>query len=88
MATLKNWEYSCRNLECGSSFESKDRDLTDCPKCKAPLRRIKVIWCACGDELGLYDPMTNTCGCGREYNGSGQELAPRRFWGEETGESF
>ena len=26
--------------------------------------------------------------CGREYNGSGTELASRHLWGEETGESF
>jgi hypothetical protein len=43
--------------------------------------------CYCGRTVVLYDPMTNTCGCGREYNGSGQELADRRFWGEETGET-
>jgi hypothetical protein len=29
---------------------------------------------------------TNTCRCGRDYNSSGTELAPREFWGEETGE--
>jgi hypothetical protein len=30
---------------------------------------------------------TNTCDCGADYNGSGQLLAPREQWGEETGES-
>lgn len=31
---------------------------------------------------------TNTCEkCGTDYNSSGQELAPRSQWGEETGES-
>lgn len=30
---------------------------------------------------------TNTCDCGADYNGSGQRLAPRSQWGEETGES-
>jgi hypothetical protein len=31
---------------------------------------------------------TNTCECGAEYNMSGQRLAPRSQWGEETGEQF
>ncbi len=26
--------------------------------------------------------------CGAEYNSSGHKLAPRQFWGEETGECF
>jgi hypothetical protein len=42
--------------------------------------------CACGAHVEL-DRFTNTCECGRDYNSSGQLLAPREFWGEETGES-
>lgn len=40
---------------------------------------------ACGRhiELGAF---TNTCACGADYNGSGQRLAPREQWGEDTGE--
>ena len=30
---------------------------------------------------------TNTCECGADYNSSGQALAHRSQWGEETGES-
>lgn len=30
---------------------------------------------------------TNTCECGADYNMSGQVLAPRSQWGEETGET-
>jgi len=30
---------------------------------------------------------TNTCRCGADYNMSGQQLAPRSQWGEETGET-
>ncbi|HEY9657279.1 MAG TPA: hypothetical protein V6C65_02360 [Allocoleopsis sp.] len=42
--------------------------------------------CSCGCEVVL-DRFTNTCdGCNRDYNMSGQELNPRCFWGEETGE--
>ncbi len=47
-----------------------------------------VIRCECGEELALWNGMTNTCDCGAEYNGSGQRLAPRHQWGWDTGESF
>ena len=43
--------------------------------------------CQCGAEVEL-EHFTNTCDCGRDYNMSGQELAPREQWGEETGESL
>ena len=42
----------------------------------------------CGEELTLFDPMTNECECGAFYNGSGQRLCHPRLWGEETGERF
>lgn len=48
-----------------------------------------VIRCRCGEELTLYSSWANECEvCHLEYNGSGQELAPRTQWGEETGEHF
>lgn len=40
----------------------------------------------CGAEVSL-GRFTNTCDCGADYNGSGDLLAPRSQWGEETGES-
>jgi hypothetical protein len=52
-----------------------------------PRREPKVIVC-CGDKLELPD-FTNTCPhCGSDYNWSGQLLAPREQWGEETGEHW
>lgn len=45
-----------------------------------------VIRCSCGEEV-LCRLFTNSCECGRDYNMSGQMLAPRDQWGEETGES-
>ena len=40
-------------------------------------------------RLPVYlDGFTNTCDCGADYNMSGQLLAPRSQWGEETGESL
>ena len=46
----------------------------------------KVRCCGSWLTLGKF---TNTCeSCQSDYNGSGQLLAPRRFWGEETGENW
>lgn len=42
--------------------------------------------CECGEEVHLSG-FTNTCDCGADYNMSGQRLASRSQWGEETGES-
>ncbi len=43
--------------------------------------------CDCGHEIYL-ESFTNTCEkCGADYNMSGQHLAPRSQWGEETGET-
>lgn len=42
--------------------------------------------CQCGHKVELLE-FTNTCVCGRDYNMSGQLLAARSQWGEETGES-
>lgn len=50
-------------------------------------RQPSIGRCACGKEVELPS-FTNTCECGREYNSSGQELAPRSQWGWDTGEVF
>jgi hypothetical protein len=53
-----------------------------------PYRRPAIGRCACGEAVAL-EAFTNTCpNCGRDYNMSGQELAPRSQWGEETGEHW
>ena len=74
-----------------------------CPKCmqsnvKNSLKTIRVdvtrwqrgiaeVKC-CGAWL-LCHSFTNTCShCERDFNSSGQLLAPRSQWGEETGESL
>jgi len=42
----------------------------------------------CGHDVHLHG-FTNTCEkCGTDYNMSGQQLASREQWGEETGESL
>ena len=51
-------------------------------------REVAIGRCSCGTEIGLGN-FTNTChGCGADYNGSGQLLAPREQWGCETGEHW
>ncbi len=54
------------------------------------LDRTRRFYCyvVCCDTR-LYVPnFTNTCEvCERDFNSSGQSLAPRSQWGEETGES-
>ena len=39
--------------------------------------------CECGEIVRLSS-FTNRCGCGRQYNISGQELGPMSQWGRET----
>ena len=47
-----------------------------------------VIKCDCGAKVELDSGWANECRrCHAEYNGSGQRLADRSQWGEETGES-
>lgn len=46
-----------------------------------------LLECDCGYQFELHSSWANDCDkCGREYNGSGQLLASRSQWGEETGE--
>ena len=45
----------------------------------------KQIECDCGETVTCYG-FTNTCECGLDYNMSGQRLASRSQWGEDTGE--
>jgi len=42
--------------------------------------------CECCNRIVALPNFTNTCECGAEYNSSGQRLASREQWGEETGE--
>lgn len=43
------------------------------------------IRCDCGVVVDCVRDV-NPCDCARDYNMSGQVLAPRHEWGEETGE--
>lgn len=50
-------------------------------------REPAIGLCDCGAEVYL-EGFTCPCECGRDYNSSGQLLAPREQWGEETGEHW
>lgn len=51
--------------------------------------RVIGAKCDCGEYLPSHGPGRDlSCDkCGRDYNSSGQRLAPRSQWGEETGET-
>lgn len=55
-----------------------------------PFAEVVKIECRnCQHEVELTNAWANACpNCHVEYNGSGQMLAPRSQWGEETGERF
>lgn len=51
-------------------------------------RERAILKCTCGNEVVLSS-FTNTCMvCRADYNMSGELLAPRCYWGEETGEHW
>lgn len=51
-------------------------------------RTVWVVKCHCGEEI-VCDKFTNTCPrCEADYDMKGNRLAPRKFWGEETGEHW
>lgn len=51
------------------------------------LLKSPFVKCNCGRMVDCSN-FTNTCPCGRDFNFSGTELAPRDQWGEETGEHW
>lgn len=78
-------------MDCNEYIETDNVNNAECPKCgpKAWFKTVgRVGKCVCGEEVE-FSRFTNTCdNCGRDYNGSGEELACRSQWGEETGENL
>lgn len=64
----------------GVSETELDREIT------RARRYFWMVRCDCGRTLAVPN-FTNTCECGADYNSSGQRLAARSQWGEETGET-
>ena len=65
--------------------------LKEAERCPETGRRLTYRVIQCGHckkgEIELSSGWANSCPvCETEYNGSGQMLAPRSQWGEETGE--
>lgn len=85
MLTNLRYLVGCQN--CGWQGERSSADV-GCPVCQGFARTLdKWGTCPCGATV-YCNRFTNSCAaCGRDYNSSGQELAPRSHWGEETGES-
>lgn len=53
-----------------------------------PYTQHAVIICEfCSRYVELYSSWANDCECGAIYNSSGQRLAPRSQWFDETGEN-
>lgn len=54
--------------------------------------RSRFLCCDCGEWMsrgsGHFKTDYKCTKCGNEFAGPGQKLAPRRCWGEETGEQF
>jgi hypothetical protein len=72
----------CDNPSCDGTQFAEDQTYT---------RRIPgylIIRCDCKREVVCDHHFTNSCECGADYDSSGNRLAPREFWGEETGETY
>lgn len=85
--SLTNRRYLFQCTACDNTHEGSYVDI-DCPICGDSCRTIQRYGlCSCGEEIE-FSRFTNTCSCGADYNSSGQLLAPRSQWGEETGEDL
>ena len=77
MSQQREWRYLSENRRRLDSYLNEHDRV---------VRSETQVKC-CGEWLSCAG-FTNTCdNCHTDYNMSGQELAPREQWGEETGES-
>jgi hypothetical protein len=85
---ISNRKFLTTCTDCGKQKEHNGYPDAGC-SCGGFLKIIDR-WgtCSCGEDVH-FNHFTNTCdNCETDYNSSGQELAPRSQWGEETGESL
>lgn len=76
--------------ECGWVGKTEPKDGM-CVRCKNSgldgwMKIVTVVRC-CNSDIQCHGDVACPR-CGTEYNSAGQELADRRYWGEETGESL
>jgi hypothetical protein len=84
VVSARDWDDESKSFE-QSWIASKGR----IKEYKGQYRWPKIIQCHCDNGQVELQNFTNTCrSCGADYNSSGQLLAPRHLWGEETGEHW
>lgn len=80
-------ERKSRPIHCTGQWIEK-KLVRSLEKVEIPFTEPAIGLCEhCGRQVSLSG-FTNTCECDTDYNMSGQLLAPRSQWGEETGESL
>jgi hypothetical protein len=82
-------EHKDRRVTQIAALVADDR-YTDAGVVEVELRHLEYgrMKCDCGHVHNFGFGEDVSCDhCGREYNAWGQQLADRRFWGEETGET-
>ncbi|OPY59161.1 MAG: hypothetical protein A4E55_00378 [Pelotomaculum sp. PtaU1.Bin035] len=86
----------CPECGCGNTKRTTPELCTRCNVMEVPdpvknyTRRVPGhVEIECCGRMLVCSGFTTTCPyCERDYNWNGTLLAPRRFWGEETGEVF
>jgi hypothetical protein len=90
---------ACDTCNCGWSHRTQEQPCDRTPGCAGTMTVVPEIrqqkWVrgyteveCCGETL-ICDAFTTTCpNCGADYNWNGDRLAPRSYWGEETGEHW
>lgn len=79
------YEMYCRDCQHEWREDRDNENCYECPQCQShDVYKNRFITCSCGTTVYLDNSLTNDCeGCGKLYNGSGQELAPPEEWDEE-----
>lgn len=81
---FKEYSTKCNDLDKAYSFQENFENSVSEGMRITYSRVTVVVECMCGKEVECRN-FTNTCECGQDFNFSGQEIASRSQWGEETG---
>lgn len=102
---LNSWGYAFPCSDTGVVYPLEGAAIESLVYCQThpeefePAHIHKFVWiqnhpaqgvCECGRLVICYDPLWNSCDCGRYYNLSGQEVEAPRMGGYryETGETY